>query len=63
MINLTQDVHSLTKFKRDTSGLMKRLTQAQKGLGRSVDEMFEDIEGRSSSWPVKYSASSLTSKH
>jgi prevent-host-death family protein len=86
MIDLAQDIHSLTKFKRDTSGLMKRmrktgrplvltvkgkaeailldastyqeiaehldaiaairhgLAQAKKGLGRPVDEVFDDLE-------------------
>jgi prevent-host-death family protein len=87
MIDVSQDIHSLTTFKRDTSGLMKRmrktgrpliltvkgkaeavvmdpvayqklaeyhdaiagirrgLAQARKGLGRSVDEVFDEIEG------------------
>jgi prevent-host-death family protein len=86
MIDISQDIHSLTTFKRDTSGLMKRmkkngrplvltvkgkaeavvmepalyqrladfhhsvagirigLVQAKKGLGRSVDEVFDAIE-------------------
>jgi prevent-host-death family protein len=86
MIDISQDIHSLTTFKRDTSGLMKRmkkngrpliltvkgkaeavimapaayqrlaeyhdavagirrgLAQAGKGLGRAVDEVFDEIE-------------------
>jgi prevent-host-death family protein len=86
MIDVTQDIHSLTTFKRNSSGLMKRmkktgrplvltvngkaeavlldakdykhvadhldaiagirrgLLQAEKGLGRSVDEVFDDLE-------------------
>jgi prevent-host-death family protein len=86
MIDISQDIHSLTDFKRNTSGLMKRmrknrrplvltvkgkaeavvvdpepyqrmaerldaiegirrgLAQARKGLGRSADEVFDDIE-------------------
>ncbi|MGA3188646.1 MAG: type II toxin-antitoxin system Phd/YefM family antitoxin [Bryobacteraceae bacterium] len=86
MIDVSQDIHSLTAFKRDTNGLMKRmkkngrplvltvkgraeaivldpvvyqrlaeyhdavegirrgLAQAKKGLGQSVDEVFDEIE-------------------
>lgn len=86
MIDVTQDVHSLTTFKRHSSGLMKRmkktgrplvltvkgkaeavvmnaaayqeradrleavagirreLAQAKRGMGRSVDEVFNDLE-------------------
>ena len=86
MIDVSQDIHSLTTFKRNTNGLMKRmkksgrplvltvngkaeavvmdpvayqrlaeyhdtvagirrgLSQAKKGLGRSVDEVFDAIE-------------------
>ena len=86
MIDITQDIHSLTMFKRHTSGLMKRmkktgrplvltvkgkpevvilnpaayqdvadhldavtsirrgLAQAKQGMGRSVDEVFNDLE-------------------
>jgi prevent-host-death family protein len=86
MIDVTQDIHSLTTFKRNSSGLMKRmkktgrplvltvngkaeavlvdakdyqmvadqldaiacirrgLWQAENGLGRSVDEVFDDME-------------------
>jgi prevent-host-death family protein len=86
MIDVSQDIHSLTTFKRDTNGLMKRmkkngrpivltvkgkaeavvmdpivyqrlaeyhdtvagirrgLSQASRGLGRSVDEVFDAIE-------------------
>jgi len=86
MIDVTQDIHSLTTFKRNSSNLMKRikktgrplvltvngkaqaivldasayqdvashldaiasirrgLAQAKKGLGRSVDEVFDDLE-------------------
>lgn len=86
MIDVSQDIHSLTAFKRDTNSLMKRmkesgrplvltvngkaeavvmdpvayqrlaeyhdtvagirrgLSQAKKGLGRSVDEVFDAIE-------------------
>ena len=85
MIDLTEDIHSVTAFKRDSSGLMKRmrktgrplvltvkgkaeivvldassyrevadrldaiasirrgLAQAKKGLGRQVDEVFDDL--------------------
>lgn len=86
MIDVAQDIHSLTTFKRDTNTLMKRmkkngrplvltvkgkaeavvmdpvayqrlaeyhdtvagirrgLSQAKRGLGRSVDEVFDAIE-------------------
>jgi prevent-host-death family protein len=86
MIDVTQDIHSMTTFKRNSSGLMKRikktrrplvltvkgkaaavlldaaayqdvadhldavaslrrgLAQAKKGLGRSVDEVFDELE-------------------
>ncbi len=86
MIDVSQDIHSLTSFKRNTSGLMRRmkknrrpmvltvkgkaeavvlapelyqqmaerlsaiegirrgLAQAKKGLGQSVDEVFDAIE-------------------
>ena len=86
MINVGQDIQSMTTFKRNSAGLMKRmrktgrplvltvkgkaevvvmeagawqqmadrvdavagigrgLAQAKKGLGRSVDEVFDDIE-------------------
>jgi len=86
MIDISQDIQSLTTFKRNSSGLMKRmrktgrplvltvkgkaeavvldptsyqevadyldavaairkgLTQAKKGMGRSVDEVFDDLE-------------------
>jgi prevent-host-death family protein len=86
MIDVTQDIHSLTTFKRHSSGLMKRmkktgrplvltvkgkaeavvmnatayqefadrldtvagirrgLAQAKRGMGRSVDEVFNDLE-------------------
>lgn len=86
MIDISQDIHSLTTFKRDTTGMMKRmkksgrplvltvngkaeavvmdpaayqrlaehhdtvagirrgLAQAKKGLGRSVDEVLDEIE-------------------
>jgi prevent-host-death family protein len=85
-INVTQDIQSMTTFKRNSVGLLKRmrktgrpvvltvkgkaemvvmdagayqrmadrvdtvesirrgLAQAKKGLGRSVDEVFDDIE-------------------
>lgn len=86
MIDVTQDIHSMTTFKRNSSGLMKRmrktgrplvltvkgkaeaivmdasayqevaeqldtiasirrgLAQAKKGMGRSVDDVFDDLE-------------------
>jgi PHD/YefM family antitoxin component YafN of YafNO toxin-antitoxin module len=86
VIDISQDIHSMTAFKRNTSGLIRRmkknhrplvltvkgkaeavvmepavyqkiadyhdavegirrgLQQAQKGLGRSVDEVFDAIE-------------------
>lgn len=86
MIDVTQDIHSMTTFKRNSSGLMKLmkktgrplvltvngkaeavvvdatayrevaeqldtiasirrgLAQAKKGLGRPVDEVFDDLE-------------------
>lgn len=86
MIDVSQDIYSLTTFKRDTNGLMKRmkkhgrpliltvkgraeavvmdpavyqrlaeyhdtvagirrgLAQARKGIGRSVDDVFDEIE-------------------
>ena len=86
MIDVTQDIHSMTAFKRNSTGLMKRmkrtgrpliltvngkaeavvinaaayqevaeqldtmasirrgLAQAKKGLGRSVDDVFDDME-------------------
>ena len=86
MIDITRDIHSLTAFKRDTTGLMKRmkrsrrplvltvkgkaeavlmapevyqdladrldtiegvrrgLAQAKRGLGRSVDAVFDEIQ-------------------
>jgi len=86
MIDVTQDIHSMTTFKRNSSNLMKRmkksgrplvltvngkaaavvvdaasyqdvaeqldviasirrgLEQAKKGLGRSVDDVFDDLE-------------------
>src|SRR6266481_10146210 len=86
MIDVTQDIHSMTTFKRNSSGLMKRikktgrplvltvkgraeavlldaaayrdvadhldavasirrgLAQAKKGLGRPVDEVFDELE-------------------
>ncbi len=86
MIDVTEDIHSMTTFKRNSSNLMKRtkktgrplvltvngkaeaivmdasayqevasyldavagirrgLAQAKKGLGRSVDEVFDDLE-------------------
>jgi prevent-host-death family protein len=86
MIDVTQDIHSLTTFKRNSSGLMKRmkktgrplvltvngkaeavlldaadyqqvaghldalasirrgLLQAEKGIGRPADEVFDEIE-------------------
>lgn len=86
MIDVTQDIHSMTTFKRNSSGLMKRirktgrplvltikgkaeavlldaaayqdvadhldavasirrgLAQAKKGLGRGVDEVFDELE-------------------
>ena len=86
MIDVTQDIHSMTTFKRNSLGLMKRLkktgrplvltvkgkaeavvldaaayqeiaehldsvarvrrglAQAKKGLGRSVDDVFNDLE-------------------
>ena len=89
MIDVTQDIHSMTTFKRNSSGLMKRikktgrplvltvkgkaeavlldaaayqdvagyldavagirrgLAQAKKGLGRPVDEVFDDLERES----------------
>lgn len=89
MIDLTQDIHSMTTFKRNSSGLMKRmrktgrplvltvngkaeavvvdaaayhqiaeqletiasvrrgLAQAKRGLGRSVDNVFDDLERQS----------------
>jgi prevent-host-death family protein len=90
MIDVTTDIHSLTTFKRTSSGLMKRMTktgrplvltvkgkaeavvmdaatyqgiadhldaiarirqglsQAKKGLGRSVDDVFDDLEREAS---------------
>ena len=89
MIDVTQDIHSMTTFKRNSSGLMKRirktgrplvltikgkaeavlldaaayqdvadhldavasirrgLAQAKKGLGRGVDEVFDELEQQS----------------
>jgi prevent-host-death family protein len=89
MIDVTQDIHSMTTFKRNPSGLMKRikktgrpliltvkgkaavvlldaeayrdvadhldavarirrgLAQAKKGLGRGVDEVFDELEHHS----------------
>lgn len=89
MIDVTQDIHSMTTFKRNSSGLMKRikktgrplvltvkgkveavlldaaayqdvahhldavasirrgLAQAKKGMGRPVDEVFDDLERES----------------
>ncbi len=86
MIDVTQDIHSMTTFKRNSSGLMKRmkktgrplvltvngkaaavvvdaaayqevaqqldtlssirrgLAQARKGVGRPVDEVFDELE-------------------
>ena len=86
MIDVSQDIQSLTMFKRNTSGMMKRmkktgrplvltvkgkaeavvmdaevyqeladhldavagirrgLAQAKKGMGRPVDEVFDDLE-------------------
>ena len=86
MIDLTQDIHSMTTFKRNSTGLMKRmkktgrplvltvngkaeavlldaslyqevaaqldsvasirrgLAQAKQGMGRTVDEVFDDLE-------------------
>ena len=86
MLDVTEDIHSLTTFKRKSSGLMKRmkrtrrplvltvngkaeavvldpatyqtvadyldsvahirhaLAQAEQGLGRPVDEVFDDLE-------------------
>ena len=86
MIDVTQDIHSMTSFKRNSTGLVKRmrksgrplvltvngkaevvvldaaayravashldavasirrgLDQAKKGLGRPVDEVFDDLE-------------------
>ena len=86
MIDVTQDIHSMTTFKRNSAGLMKRikktgrplvltvkgkaeavlldaaayqdvadhldaiaairrgLTQAKRGLGRTVEEVFGDME-------------------
>ena len=86
MIDVTQDIHSMTTFKRNSSGLMKRirktgrplvltikgkaeavlldaavyqdvadhldavasirrgLAQAKRGLGRGVDEVFDELE-------------------
>ena len=86
MIDVTQDIHSLTTFKRNSSGLMKHmkktgrplvltvkgkaeavlldaaayqevagqldavasirraLTQARKGMGRPVDDVFDEME-------------------
>ena len=91
MIDISQDIHSLTTFKRNTSGLIKRmkkthrplvltvngraeavvlepreyqklanrldtleglgrgLAEARRGIGRSVDEVFDAIEAESSS--------------
>jgi prevent-host-death family protein len=36
MIDLIQDIHSLTKFKRDTSGLMKRMRKTGRPLVLTV---------------------------
>ena len=89
MIDLTRDIHSLTTFKRNSSGMMKKmkktgrplvltvngraeavlldaaayqkvarqieamesvrrgLLQAEKGMGRSVDDVFDDLESES----------------
>jgi len=86
MIDVTQDIHSMTTFKRNSAGLMKRIrktgrpliltvngkaeavlldaalyrevaehldsvasihrgmAQAKKGMGRSVDGVFDDLE-------------------
>ena len=86
MIDVTQDIHSMTTFKRNSTGLMKRmkktgrplvltvngkaeavlldaslyqdvaahldsvasirrgLAQAKRGMGRSVDEVFDELE-------------------
>ncbi len=86
MIDVTQDIHSMTQFKRNSSDLMKRmrktgrplvltvkgkaeavvldaaayqevaeqldmiasirrgLAQAKKGMGRPVDDVFDDLE-------------------
>jgi prevent-host-death family protein len=90
MIDVTQDIQSMTMFKRNTNGLMKRikktgrplvltvkgraeavvidaasyqevadhldtiagirrgLAQARKGMGRSVDAVFDDLEHEAS---------------
>jgi len=90
MIDVTQDIHSLTTFKRNSSGLMKRmkktgrpivltvngkaeavlldaaayqevasqleavtsirrgLLQARKHMGRSADDVFDELEGKPS---------------
>ncbi len=87
MIDVTQDIHSLTTFKRNSSGLMKRmkktgrplvltvngkaeavlldakdyqhvaehldavasirrgLLQAKKGMGQSIEEVFDEFDG------------------
>jgi prevent-host-death family protein len=89
MIDVTQDIHSMTTFKRNSSGLMKRikktgrplvltvkgkaaavlldaaayrdiadhldavagirrgLAQAKKGVGRTADEVFDELEDHS----------------
>lgn len=86
MLDVTEDIHSMTAFKRNSTGLMKRvkktgrplvltvkgkaeailldpasyrdvaehldavaairkgLAQAHQGLGRSIDEVFDDLE-------------------
>jgi len=86
MIDVTQDIHSMTTFKRNSAGLMKRIrktgrpliltvngkaeavlldaalyrevaehldsvasirrgmAQAKKGMGRSVDDVFDNLE-------------------
>ena len=89
MIDVTQDIHSVTTFKRNSAGLMRRirktgrplvltvkgkaeavlldaaayrdiadhldavasvrrgLAQAKKGLGRPIDEVFDELERQS----------------
>lgn len=36
MIDVSQDIHSLTAFKRNTSGLMKRLKRTRRPLVLTV---------------------------
>jgi prevent-host-death family protein len=43
MINISQDIHSLTAFKRNTSGLMKRLKRTRRPLVLTVKGKAEAV--------------------